>query len=487
MPSQLSALEIEEIKQDLDKPVQEAGLSAKTSIIMRVGKLDLAAGTGSFRVKEMMTRIASALHVRIRTDVNLTNIEAICTDGKSRIADVADLPTVGVNTERIWLLEHFADWIHDNLGIAPKYHVKAAISDSIMNNLDKPQAAKSVMKSVANAHEEYKLARSVTVRQVHEKLDAIESRKPLYSPLFSAFGSAVACAAFVFLLGGGFYDIIGAFVGAGIGHYVRRLMFAKRLNQFFVTFISVAIAALVCTGVLRLIGLYDLVALEHDTAYIGAMLFVVPGFPLVTGGLDIAKLDFQSGIQRLFYTLSIILMATFGAWMVAVMVHLNPQGFATYHLEPGVLLVLRAIASFLGVWGFSVLFNSPQRMCFVAGIIGAITNTLRLTLTDFNISPEIAAFVGALLAGLLATAWRRLVHYGKLPTFLGYPRICLTIPSIVIMVPGMYMYRSMFNLGQYEILESLHWGIQAFMVIICLPIGLAFARVLTDKNWRYDV
>ena len=44
----------------------------------------------------------------------------------------------------------------------------------------------------------------ITVRQAHERLDLIESRKPLYSPAFAGFASAVACASFVFLLGGGF-------------------------------------------------------------------------------------------------------------------------------------------------------------------------------------------------------------------------------------------------------------------------------------------
>ena len=75
-------------------------------------------------------------------------------------------------------------------------------------------------------------------------------------------------------------------------------LFAHHLNQFFVTFVCVAVAALACTGTLRLIGLFNPVALQHDTAYIGAMLFVIPGFPLITGGLDMAKIDFPSGIQR---------------------------------------------------------------------------------------------------------------------------------------------------------------------------------------------
>ena len=93
----------------------------------------------------------------------------------------------------------------------------------------------------------------------------------------------------------------------------------------------------------------------------------------------------------------------------------------------------------------------------------------------------------ALLAGLLASAWRSAVHRSWLAPHLGYPRICLTVPSIVIMVPGLYMYQAMFHLGQFDTLNALDWAFRAFMVIICLPIGLAMARVITDKSWRYDI
>ncbi|MFR2293416.1 MAG: threonine/serine exporter ThrE family protein, partial [Bifidobacterium breve] len=335
--------------------------------------------------------------------------------------------------------------------------------------------------------DEEKAKGGITVRQAHERLDLIERRKPLYKPWFSGLASALACAAFVFLLGGGPYDMIGAFVGAGLGQWMRRRLFAYHLNQFFVTFVCVAAAALACTGTLRLIGIFDPVALSHDTAYIGAMLFVIPGFPLITGGLDMAKIDFPSGIQRVAYVLCIILMATLAGWAVAVMVHLHPEGFEPLGLDPWVNGLLRFVAAFVGVWGFSVLFNSPQRMCLAAALIGAITDTLRLELQDFNVAPEMATFIGAFLAGILASAWRSSVRRGWLPPHLGYPRICLTVPSIVIMVPGLYMYRAMWYLGSFQTMNALDWAFRAFMVIICLPIGLAMARVATDKSWRYDI
>ena len=327
----------------------------------------------------------------------------------------------------------------------------------------------------------------ITVRQAHERLNMIERRKPLYSPAFAGFASACACASFVFLLGGGPFDMIGAFIGAGLGHWLRRRLFAHHLNQFFVTFICVAVAALACTGTLRLIGIVEPVALQHDTAYIGAMLFVIPGFPLITGGLDMAKIDFPSGIQRVAYVLCIILMATLAGWMVASIVHLNPEGFEPLGLNPVVNCLLRFVFAFIGVWGFSTMFNSPQRMCLVAATIGAITDTLRLEIVDMGVPAEAGAFIGALLAGLLASAWRSAVHRSWLAPHLGYPRICLTVPSIVIMVPGLYMYQAMFHLGQFDTLNALDWAFRAFMVIICLPIGLAMARVITDKSWRYDI
>ena len=574
-------LDMEDIERDWDKPVTEAGIAAKASVIVRVGMLDLGAGTGSFRVREMMHRIAYPLGVHVRADVNLTDIEASCTDGKDRITEVVDLPTTGVNTERIWLLEHFADWFNVNLGKGSMYHSQSDVSEGLMQHLDKRDASqvsaelskqlKERQKAEQNqegsddpvldalemvtertkegdstAHQlhtrdieaaaaaerniaddsvagtddsartadgavgktrknrnrkppkEYaehfdhigktaEQSQGITVRQAHERLDMIERRKPLYSPAFAGLASACACASFVFLLGGGPYDMIGAFVGAGLGHWLRRRLFAHHLNQFFVTFVCVAVAALACTGTLRLIGLFNPIALQHDTAYIGAMLFVIPGFPLITGGLDMAKIDFPSGVQRLTYVLCIILMATLAGWMVASIVHLNPQGFEPLGLNPVINCLLRMLFAFIGVWGFSVMFNSPQRMCLVAATIGAITDTLRLEIVDLGVPAEAGAFIGAFLAGLLASAWRSAVRHGLLAPHLGYPRICLTVPSIVIMVPGLYMYQAMFHLGQFDTLNALDWAFRAFMVIICLPIGLAMARVVTDKSWRYDI
>lgn len=84
------------------------------------------------------------------------------------------------------------------------------------------------------------------------------------------------------------------------------------------------------------------------------------------------------------------------------------------------------------------MFNSSVYIAATAACIGAVANTLRLELVDYAGMPSAAAaFIGALTAGLLASIIKR-DH--------GYPRISLTVPSIVIMVPGLYLYRAIYNL-----------------------------------------
>lgn len=52
--------------------------------------------------------------------------------------------------------------------------------------------------------------------------------------------------------------------------------------------------------------------------------------------------------------------------------------------------------SFFGVFGFSIMFNSPAPMAATAALIGAIANSLRLELVDLTGMPApAAAFAGA--------------------------------------------------------------------------------------------
>ena len=186
---------------------------------------------------------------------------------------------------------------------------------------------------------------------------------------------------------------------------------------------SVSLACFTYAGFLKLAEILWGISIQHEAGYICAMLFIIPGFPFITSGIDLAKLDMRSGMERFAYAILVILVATMAAW------------------------------------------------------IGAVANTLRLEFVDLTgMPPAVAAFIGALTAGILASLIKNRA---------GYPRISVTVPSIVIMVPGLYLYRGFYNLGMMSLSVSASWFASAMLIVMALPLGLIFARILTDRSFRY--
>ena len=291
--------------------------------------------------------------------------------------------------------------------------------------------------------------------QLHTFLDNIEKTHGLYSPPALGLAAAIACC----------------------GNYLRCKLTKHHFTLFLCIVSSVSLACFAYAGLLKLGEILFGISVQHEAGYICAMLFIIPGFPFITSGIDLAKLDMRSGIERLTYALIVILVATMSAWIMALILHLKPVDFIKLSLSTEQWILFRLLASFCGVFGFSIMFNSPVRLAVAAAGIGAVANTLRLELVDLaNIPPAAAAFIGALTAGLLASLLKNKV---------GYPRISVTVPSIVIMVPGLYLYRGFYNLGIMSLSVAASWFASAILIIAALPLGLIFARILTDKAFRY--
>ena len=414
-------------------PASQAGLKEKASLVGRVGLLMLSVGTGAWRVRASMNKIARGLGITCNADIGLLSIEYTCADKGETFTNALSINTTGVNTDKLNSLESFTDGFAER---ADKY----------------------------------------SIEQFHRILDKLGTMPANYKAWNLGLASALACCAFTFLLGGGIVEMICAFFGAGIGNFIRK----KLLEQHITLFgnVTAGVASACCTYVL-LIKLAEIlfgVSEIHQAGYICSMLFVIPGFPLITGGIDLSKLDLRSGLERVTYALLIIAMATLTGWITATLFSFSPSDFEALDISPLVTLLLRLVTSFCGVYGFSLMFNSTRKMAFTAGMIGMIANTLRLELIDFTSIPvSFAAFIGALSAGLMASAIKR---------YIGYPRITLTVPSIVIMVPGMFMYKGIYFIAQNDISTGGLWLCKAALIVCSLPLGLIFARIFTDTNFR---
>lgn len=414
--------------------IAEAGLIEKASVIGRVGLIMLSCGTGAWRVRTSMNRLSKELGVTCTVDVGLMSIVFNCFDGNDCVSQSLSIANTGVNTSKLYRMEQFVDHFPEE-----------------------------------EAH--------MTGEDIHKRLDEIEEIHALYSPAKLGLAAALACCGFTFLLGGGPVEMALAFIAAGIGNLIRTKLIKHHYTLFLNIAVSVSAACFTYAVFLKLAELAFHIPEFHEAGYICSMLFIIPGFPFITSGIDLAKLDLRSGLERLTYAIIIVMVATLFAWIMALLLHLEPADFTALHLSAAARLIFRVIASFCGVFGFSIMFNSSHSMAATAAFIGAIANTLRLELVDFtHMPPAAAAFIGALTAGLLASFIKKSN---------GYPRISLTVPSIVIMVPGLYLYRAIYNFGIMSLTDAVSWFTSAIMIIVMLPLGLIFARILTDRTFRY--
>ena len=66
------------------------------------------------------------------------------------------------------------------------------------------------------------------------------------------------------------------------------------------------------------------------------------------------------------------------------------------------------------------------------------------------------------------------------------PRITVSVPAVVIMVPGAAVYRAVVGLNNGDVDAAVVAGVQALFVVVSIAIGLAVGRMLTDRAWAFE-
>jgi uncharacterized membrane protein YjjP (DUF1212 family) len=401
-------------------------------VLLRFGTMMLSAGDTAFRVRDSMDRLAKSLGLEsVALQVGLDSMTATARRGSDYLTLTADVPPPGINAWRIGALERLAR-------ASPPDLAPAALAAS---------------------------------------LDGIEAAAPLRSIVTVAGAIGLASGAFSYLNGGDLLATAAAIVAGGVGQAARMAMFRRRLNQYGVTALCVVLGSgFYCL----LVALFSPAGFQtaHAAGFISAVLFLVPGFPLVAALLDLLQHQTVAGMARLFYGVLILLMAAFGLSGVAALAELAPAAAppASHGLALFPLLG-RAAASFAGGCGFAILYNSPGRTVLVVGILSLLGNGLRLALHDLGLALPPATFVGALVVGLLASPMR---------APLDHPRITLTVPSIIIMTPGLHAFQTIVLLNRGDVMPAIEAAAICCFIVGAMAMGLAASRFLTERRWMIE-
>jgi uncharacterized membrane protein YjjP (DUF1212 family) len=412
--------------------ISREALAEALDVLLRFGASMLRSGDTAFRVRDAMGLLAAKLGIeQLAVHITIGGMTATAGAGGRSVTLAREVAPLGVDASRTAALERLA-------------------------RSSKP---------------------GLTPAQLSAEIDAIEAVPALHSLAPIALSMAVASAGFSYLNGGDVLATAAAAVGGGLGQAARTLLSRRGFNQLAMT----ALCAVLASGVYCLIVLGFGVrhfALAHAVGFISSVLFLVPGFPLVAALLDLAQHQTTAGIARLFYGVLLTLAAAFGLSVVAAIANLTPAPAAAagQGIEPMTLL-WRAAACFAGGCGYGILFNNPLRTVFVVGALSMLGNELRLALHDLGMALPPATFFGALAVGLLASLVREPLHV---------PRIALTVPSIIMMTPGLYAFQTIVFLNQGQVLEAIGAAAICCFAVGAMAMGLVAARFVTEQRWRFE-
>lgn len=405
-------------------------MGVEADVVLRLGMLLMGAGTSGYRVLRAMKRSARALGFnKLDATVGLTQITCTFHRGPLFRTVISRQHSPAVDASRIEAIE---DLTHN------------------------------------------RLYAGITAEELSAMLDQIEHDvRKRWGRIILSLAAAVACGAFAFLNSFPLEALGLVAVAAFAGQFIRHVALSNHVHQIGGIVAGGVTASLVffaITEFLGLIGVAD--PSDFSSGYVAAVLFLIPGFPLFSALIDMARFDFDAGLVRLAYAFCVIFAATFTVAMVSWLTDLNPE-------PPVPATNLRwycfaFVASFCGIAGFAFLFNSSRRMVLVAAAVGTVANGVRLGLLELGTTPYFAAFVGGTIIGLLGAVASKAARL---------PRITTTVPAAVIMIPGVTMFRAVYYLNAGEMDHAVANVATGMMVVASIGAGLVLSRLLTDPDW----
>jgi len=302
----------------------------------------------------------------------------------------------------------------------------------------------------------------ITVSQAHERFDEIAAAVPRYGRLLSVASFGLASAGAARFFDGGWPEIglsfaLGIVTGL-LATLVHRRPTAARVFEPFAAFV-VTLGAMLCAR-------FAFPVSDHVVTLSG-LIVLLPGLTVTIALSELATRHLVSGTARLLGAGTLFLTITLGVALA------RKVGAATL---PQVALPPLATAPEWTLWfalattpvAFTVLFQARMRelgwimLTGLAGFAGAKLGARWL-------GPELGAFSGAAVIGLISNAYARVVKR---------PASIALMPGILLLVPGSIGFQGMDFFLAHDVLSGMETVFRMALVAVSLVGGLLSANVL---------
>ncbi len=322
-----------------------------------------------------------------------------------------------------------------------------------------------------------------------ERLHQLGKKKNRYTPWEVSIGSGFACGGVQF--GCDWTSFFYASIAAILGFRLKMFLAKKGTNAYA----GIGISAFVATMLAWLFTFLSVGPVAHAVPaflhsatpwhpLLACALFIVPGVPLINFVSDMLDGHIQTGITRALNTLIMVGAMSFG---IACAIKIcGIDNFVTdLPITPHHNYFEYAIAAAISAMGFATIYNFPPKQLWVlalGGIVAVCTrNFINLGPSNHNIGLDWGPILGSLIgASLISIIYIKVVHWVHLP------HQCLSIPTVIPMVPGVLMYRCLFALLDMhgvvgELTVAMYNGIRASLIVLVIAIGVAIPNIFARK------
>lgn len=415
-------------------------LRKKLDLLLRTGKLLMESAADTNRIERNMKRVAAFMGIpenKLHIDIRWTMIMVNVSDERHSFSKFQKCEKHGINMTTI------------------------------------SQISKLSWRAI---EEDYSLDK------YEEELTKIAEQPRNYTHYIVAMGAGFACGGFCKLFGCDWTAFLFASICAFIGFRVR----ARCIDFGINVYMSIAIAAFISTCLAYASSYTGL----SETPYhplLACALFIVPGVPLINFVDDMIDNHLLTGITRAANTAMMVGAMTFGIAFVMRVLMMDDitidHKFSELSMVPHDSYYVYAIAAAIAAVGFSMIFNIQRRLLWVVAIGGIIAVCTRNFVNfELGLGPIIGSFMGSFVVSLIAV---KAVHWFHVPNHV------LTIPSVIPMIPGVLMYRSLLafiNMNGIvgEVTNAFYNGTTSALIILCISLGVAIPNIFARRYIARD-
>lgn len=317
-----------------------------------------------------------------------------------------------------------------------------------------------------------------TPEEVEQSLCAIRDAPPGHRVLVQTLAAGCAGAGFCIVNGGDPVSWGCSFLATAFIFAMRRRLAAACFNVQM-TFFAISFGGSLLGGVLA--------RLAHTAtpviALVAPSLFLVPGVPMINGGVDIVRNHVTVGLARLGFTLAVLMALSLGVGLAVPFfsLRIGPPFSLPGAWQVGLVSVAGAIAA----GSLACLNNgrlSLMGLCAFGGLIGRLVRAL-LTLAGLDLIS--ASLLGTLCSSLIVSF---------VSDRFRWPAVVTSVMAALPMVPGYFAITGLHSLLSFaesatadpaQLATGLQALARALFISIALVVGvIGPVIVLQHKSER---